>query len=777
MTFPVAPTSAMRRDTNPSPPVLRFYGVIVLIPASSWHPCLDQDHGYTENIFTASKSLATATNHAVLFSNAVSGSFRPLAASMSASSRLPNVPQKNFSLAMQAFPQSSPSSRRSSIIQPAINASQYSFAETAVQSPNASCATFVHTQSSSTLAVNGTLPSKPSSLKHYEGSTPHHERKVSFGRGGPLQQIDTSVPNTEGRPIRPTLNSYPSEDSRAPSEKWTRTKGFWRSFIAMCLPLLLSALEGSVTNTALPTISDSLNLGTKFSWVATAFLLASTIFQPLYSQLGDMWGRKIPMMTAVTIFAIGSAICGVATSGAVLIFGRIVQGFGTGGVDLFAEMILCDIVPLRKRGPYLAIKHIVFSIGTCLGPLLGGVFAEINWRWCFYINIPVCCIAFCIIYLWLDVGGGVRAHEVSVLGELKKIDYLGTGLLTFSVVMLLISLSTGGAPNPWSHWSVITPGVFGIVGFVVLAVWERSPRCKYPIMPPHVFSNRTTVISFALTAMHGFITYGFQFYLPPFFQAVKGSSPSQSGVEVMPTTLAVVVCAAVGGPLLTLWGKYKPMHIIGFGVMTTGLGLCVLLGPSTPISVWLILQLVVASGLGIVISTMLPAVQVKLPESSTGAAAGSWAFLRGTGSLFGVAIPGAVFNVRFNSLLSSIPSKSARSQLAKGQAYQHASAAFVGSFGTNNKVQIVNAFNESLKSVWIVFAIMAGIGFLMTFGEKQHKMRKQLNTKYGLKSASQTPSPTTPSTALPTPVLTRHAGLSEYPMVEIPLQDRPRETV
>jgi EmrB/QacA subfamily drug resistance transporter len=667
---------------------------------------------------------------------------------------------------------------------PNVNASQYSFAETAVQSPSVSCATFVRSQSTSTLVVNGGyIPSKASSLKHSDSSTPIDERQVSFGQNDYEKQQHSlsGLPSSESWPVRPSLTPQSSEESGTPSEKWTRTKGFWRSFIAMCLPLLLSALEGSVTNTALPTISDALSLGTKFSWVATAFLLASTIFQPLYSQLGDMWGRKVPMMIAVTVFAIGSAICGVANSGAVLIFGRIIQGLGTGGIDLFAEMILCDIVPLRKRGPYLAIKHIVFAIGTCLGPLLGGVFAERDWRWCFYINIPVCFVAFCIIYLWLDVGGGIKAQEVSILGELKKIDYLGTGLLTFSVVMLLISLSTGGAPNPWSDWSIITPMVCGVVGFIGLAFWERSEHCKYPIMPPHVFSNRTTVISFVLTTMHGFITYGFQFYLPPWFQAVKGSSPSQSGIEVMPTTLAVVVCAAIGGPLMTLCGKYKPMHIFGFGTMVTGLSLCVLLGPSTPISVWLVLQLVVAGGLGIVISTMLPAVQVKLDESSTGAAAGSWAFLRGTGSLFGVAIPGAVFNVRFTSLLDTISSKTARSQLAKGQAYQHASAAFVGSFGPRNKILITNAFNESLKCVWIVFAILAGVGFLITFFEKQHEMRKHLNTKYGLKSAPQTPAQTTPPalspTAMPTPADTRFERSTEYPMMDIPLEGKPRETV
>jgi MFS family permease len=508
-----------------------------------------------------------------------------------------------------------------------------------------------------------------------------------------------------------------------------------------------------VTNTALPTISDALDLGTKFSWVATAFLLASTIFQPLYSQFGDMWGRKKPLMTAVAVFAVGSAICGGAQNGACLIAGRIVQGLGTGGIDLFAEMVLCDIVPLRKRGPYLAYKNVAFAIGTTLGPLLGGVFAEHGWRWCFFINIPVCLVSLVVIQFWLSVGGGID-KEASFVSELKKVDYMGSGMLTASVLMLLVALSTGGAPQPWYHPAVVAPMVFGILGLIAFAFWECSARCKHPIMPPQVFSNRTTNIAFALTTMHGFITYGFQFYLPPFFQAVKGSSPTQSGLEVMPTTLVVVVLAAIGGPLLSLWGKYKHMHVVGFGFMTIGLALCTLLSAKTTVGVWLGLQLVTAAGLGIVISTMLPAVQVKLPESLTGASAGSWAFLRGTGSLFGVAIPGAVFNVRFASLLPSITSESARAKLAHGQAYQHATASFIRRYGDTpaRKASIISAFTLSLKSVWIVFALIAGLGFCLTWFEKEYKMRKDLNTAYGLKpkvrktggSANTTPGSLTP---------------------------------
>jgi MFS family permease len=471
-----------------------------------------------------------------------------------------------------------------------------------------------------------------------------------------------------------------------------------------------------------------------------------------------MWGRKIPMMTAVAVFAVGSAICGGAQDGAVLIAGRIVQGLGTGGIDLFAEMILCDIVPLRRRGPYLAIKHVAFAIGTTLGPLLGGVFAEHGWRWCFLINIPVCAISLLVIWRWLNVGGGINATEVSLKEELKKVDYVGSGMLTGSVLMLLVALSTGGAPNSWSHASVVMPMVFGILGLIGFGFWERCSYCKHPIMPPHVFSNRTTNIAFALTTMHGFITYGFQFYLPPFFQAVKGSSPTQSGLEVMPTTLVVVVLAAIGGPLLSYWGKYKPMHIAGFALMTLGLSLCTLLNAQSPIGVWLSLQLVTAAGLGIVISTMLPAVQVKLPESTTGTSAGSWAFLRGTGSLFGVAIPGAVFNIRFASLLPSISSPSTRAKLAHGQAYQRATASFIATHATSPtiKAEIINAFTQSLKCVWIVFAVLAAVGFCLTWGEKEYKMRKELNTVYGLKprktGGSANTSPGGVDTGVATPV-------------------------
>lgn len=525
----------------------------------------------------------------------------------------------------------------------------------------------------------------------------------------------------------------PSPPGEMPSQKWKRGRGFWRSFIAICIPLLLSALEGSITNTALPTIADALDLGTSYSWVATAFLLASTVLQPLYSQLGDMWGRKFPMMAVVAVFAVGSGICGAAKSGNVLILGRIVQGLGTGGIDLFAEMILCDIIPLLHRGRYLAIKHVTFAIGTTLGPLLGGVFSEHDWRWCFLINIPVCGISLVVIWFWLNVEGGTAGSESNPVQQLKKVDYIGSGILTASVIMILVTLSIGGASKPWSHPAIVVPLVLGGIGIVIFACWERCRYCKYPIIPPHIFSNRTTNIAFTLTTIHGFVVYGFQFYLPPYFQAVQGSSPTRSGIEVLPTTLVIVVLAAIGGPLLSIFGKYKPIHIVGFALMTLGVSLCVLLDANTPTVAWTFFQLIAAAGFGIVVPTMLPAVQVKLPESTTGVSAGSWAFLRGTGSLFGVAVPGAIFNARFAELLHTIPSEAARAELENGKAYSHATAKFTQRFGDEAKAQIVAVFTQALRVVWILFAVLAAIGFLLAWFEKQYEMRNTLETAYGLK--------------------------------------------
>jgi MFS family permease len=439
------------------------------------------------------------------------------------------------------------------------------------------------------------------------------------------------------------------------------------------------------------------------------------------------------MMVAVVIFGAGSGIAGYANNCAVLVFGRIIQGMGSGGIDLFAELILCDIIPLKKRGHYVAIKAAVYALGTTVGPLLGGVFAQTNWRWCFGINLPVCIVALVLMWFWLQLNSGHSWKGLSVLQQIGQVDYVGIILLTAAVVLILCALTLAGTVYSWSDPTIVVSLSGGFVGVIAFIFWERSRRCSHPIMAPHVFSNRTTIAALAITTIHGFITYGFQFYLPPFFQAVLGASPSRSGVLILPCSLTIVVLAAVGGPLLAKFGKYRLMHLAGFVLMVAGLLPCIAFRDAGSAGLWILLSFLVGAGSGIIVSTTLPTVLVELTDKENAAATGSWAFLRGLGSLLGVAIPNAVFNARFSASLHSVRDAYARKELANGQAYEHASATFISKFDGKVREQILGAFTASFKLVWIIFLALAVLGLLATFLERQVRLRRDLDSEFGLK--------------------------------------------
>ena len=533
-------------------------------------------------------------------------------------------------------------------------------------------------------------------------------------------------------------------DVSTDSVEWVRGVGFWRCFVAVCVPILLSAFEGSVVSTALPTISQDLQLGPSSSWVATSFLLASIVCQPLYGQLADIWGRRHLMMIAVVVFGAGSAVAGCAGDGGVLTFGRIIQGLGSGGIDLFAELILCDIIPLQRRGHYVAIKAAVYALGTTVGPILGGVFAETNWRWCFGANIPVCGASLVLMWFWLQVSNGKKkasedsdsdSNSVqSVRTQLACIDVLGIVVLTTAVVLILFALSSGGCSYGWSSPVIVCTSAAGCVGIIIFAFWQRSRWCSHPIMPPHIFSNRTSIAAFAVTAIHGFLTYGFQFYLPPYFQTVLAATPTESGIFILPCSLTIVVLAAVGGPLLSKFGQYRLMHLGGFLLMAIGFLLCMALPNSGKI--WIFFTFLVGIGSGIIVSTTLPTVLAELTDKENAAATGSWAFLRGLGSLLGVAIPGAAFNIRVTQILnderSSIPTHIGK-ELASGHAYEHASAGYLAGLNSSERKRAVWIFSNGFMAIWGICLVLALVGILVTLMERQVKLRRDLDSDFGLK--------------------------------------------
>lgn len=255
----------------------------------------------------------------------------------------------------------------------------------------------------------------------------------------------------------------------------------------------------------------------------------------------------------------------------------------------------------------------------------------------------------------------------------------------------------------WHHPSMgfgqsLVPLVLGILGLTAFlffeGLFEGKRFCREPAMPLHLFKNRTSTVAFILTFLHGIMTVWVLYFLPVYFQGVRLSSPIRSGVELPPTALFMTPFAAVGGGLAEKLGKYKPIHVIGFVLMTVGLGIFSLLHQHSSTAEWVIFQAIEAAGLGLIISTVLPAVQAKLCDADTAKATATWQLVRSFGLVFGSTIPASVFNTHSGQLSSIIREPAIRNQISGGHAYEHAMRAFALSVPTTDglRQQVIAVF-------------------------------------------------------------------------------------
>jgi hypothetical protein len=263
--------------------------------------------------------------------------------------------------------------------------------------------------------------------------------------------------------------------------------------------------------------------------------------------------------------------------------------------------------------------------------------------------------------------------------------------------------------------------------------YENSRFVTLPVTPPRLFANRTSATVFAVTFLNSALLYWVIFFLPVYFQAVLGSSPSRSGVQLLPIVLIAIPAAIASALLLAKFGKYKILHLLGFAICAIGLGLFVLLDAHSSTAEWVIYQVIAAWGSGFVLNTLLPACQAGLEEKDQAASTATWSFIRAFGSIWGVAIPAAIFNNEFSKRLGDISDPEARKLLSTGQAYEHASAKFVASFPLTIRNEVIGVYSKSLKLVWEIAIVFCGVAFLLVFFEKEIKLRTELDTEYGLK--------------------------------------------
>lgn len=531
--------------------------------------------------------------------------------------------------------------------------------------------------------------------------------------------------------------------------KTMRTWRFWAIIVSLMITGLVSALEGTIITSALPTITDALGGGNAYIWIPNAYLLSSVAVLPLFAQASNIFGRRNLLLGAVAIFALGSGLCGGASSMAMLIAARTVQGLGGGGINLLVETVVTDLVPLRERGKYMSIVYLGAIVGATIGPFLGGIITDRStWRWCFYLNVPIgggkcspdallpnslltVLAAFVCLFIFLNVN---YKREADWKKRFARIDVVGNLIFVGAIVACLIALTWGGTVYEWDTFHIVVPIVLGFLGLFLWTAFEWTPKlCKEPSFPRKIVSNRTSTAALGLTFIHAIVTYWTYYFLPIYFQAVKGQSAMNSGIYTLPTFGGGLFCALVGGVVLSKIGRYKPLHLVASVPMIIAFGLFSLMDADTNPAAWVWFQLICAAGSGLMSTTLLPAVQAPLDETYVATSTGLWSFARYFGCIWGTAIPSAIFNTQCSRLARGLADTRVAEMLSGGRAYQYATAAFVNSIeDENTRHEVVEVFAGALRFVWLIGIAFAGIGFLLVFIEKEVELRNELNTEFGI---------------------------------------------
>src|SRR5690349_10718665 len=313
------------------------------------------------------------------------------------------------------------------------------------------------------------------------------------------------------------------------------------AFGAIMLATLLSALDQTIVATALPVIADDLHGFDNLSWVVTAYLLSTTVTVPLYGKLSDLYGRRRLFVVSISIFLVGSALCGTSQSMGELIAFRALQGVGAGGLIPLAQPAIADLFSPRERGKYQGYVGSMWATAAVAGPLLGGTLTDAaSWRWIFFINLPLGAFALVVVMRTMSSGGPRREHTI---------DYLGAALLTLGVSCILLACAWGGTTYPWDSWQVIGAALVGVLGTLAFLAVER--RAKEPLLPLGLFRMRTFAVSTAAALGIGAVLFGITIYMPVYMQGVLQASATSSGVVLIPLSFGWVVASFISGQLIT----------------------------------------------------------------------------------------------------------------------------------------------------------------------------------------------------------------------------------
>ncbi|TVY85231.1 Rubrofusarin-specific efflux pump aurT [Lachnellula suecica] len=397
--------------------------------------------------------------------------------------------------------------------------------------------------------------------------------------------------------------------------------------LALYLSLFLVSLDRTIIATAVPAITDAFHSIDDIGWYASAYMMTGCAFQLLYGRIYSFYSPKWVFLSSVTIFEIGSLICGVAQNSPTFIVGRAVAGLGSAGIFSGSIVLTVHIIPLRKRPLYQSFMGAVFLISSVVGPVIGGAFTtHLTWRWCFFINLPVGG-ATIISMIWLLPSNNnkseeeIEAAKLSLREKIDQLDPIGTLCFLPGVVCLLLALQWGGSTYAWNDARIIVLWIiFGLlmIAFTGVQIWKQENAT----LPPRILKYRSVTTStwFAF-CISGSLT-ALVYFLPVWFQAIQGVSAVESGIRVLPVIIALVVSSIIAGGLVSAVGYYTPFLIACSVVMSVGAGLMTTFQVDTRHALWIGYQVIYGFGIGLgqqqaglAAQTVLPAKDVPIGVS------------------------------------------------------------------------------------------------------------------------------------------------------------------
>ncbi|KAI0379851.1 putative MFS aflatoxin efflux pump [Hypomontagnella monticulosa] len=370
--------------------------------------------------------------------------------------------------------------------------------------------------------------------------------------------------------------------------------------------MFLLALDRLIVTTAIPAITDEFHSLPDVGWYGSAYLLTSCAFQLLFGKIYTFFSVKVIFLVTIFLFEAGSALCGAAPNSVAFIVGRAIQGVGSAGIFSGSITTIVYSVPLHKRPLYMGFFGAVFGLSSVLGPLIGGAFtSNVTWRWCFYINLPFGGIAMAVIAFLLHVPDR-ETTKIPTKAKFAQLDALGTALLVPGVVCLLLALQWGGLTYPWSDGRVIALLTLGIVLFIGFSLIQVLMP-KTATIAPRIFKHRSILAGCWATTCIGV------YYLPIWFQAIKGVSAVDSGIHVLPITLSLVAASITNGIFVSKIGYYLPTMVIGTCLTSVGAGLLTTLQLDTGTGQWIGFQVIYGFGMGMCFQAPNLAAQTVLP--------------------------------------------------------------------------------------------------------------------------------------------------------------------